>query len=490
MFRSWTLMQQSIAASVTTMCLLITVGLITSSNVGHLFDTSRAALSSQDDLRELSTFLTGLDEAETGKRGFVITGEDEFLAPYRAGKEAVTRGADRIHELFQADEAQKRRLEALEPLVTERMREIDETIEARRQGGFEAALKLVREDRGKKTMDRIRALVGELRTHEQDLLETRKAELGDTVSRMKRDFLLGMAAWSGLVAGILVVLIGGVSKRMMGAIGRIQGAATELQATAGQQVRGAKGQVSAATEVSTTVRELVSTSRQIAESAQRVTQVAGETTVAARNGSQTVEGAQEAIEAVRRQVDDIVTHMVDLGKRSQEIGAILDIINELAEQTNILAINATIEAVGAGESGRRFGVVASEIRKLADRVTGSTKEVRRLIEEIRGAANTTVMATEDGAKAVDVGSRRFAEVTQSFRRIGDLVGSTSEAAREIELSTKQQTSAMEQVSGAVADVADTARESEMGTTQTVSTASELMILSRQLTTVFSRAEAS
>jgi methyl-accepting chemotaxis protein len=202
--------------------------------------------------------------------------------------------------------------------------------------------------------------------------------------------------------------------------------------------------------------------------------------MAAKGGNQTVEGAQEAIETVRRQVDQIVEHMLDLGRKSQEIGGILDIVSELSEQTNILAINATIEAVGAGETGRRFGVVAGEIRKLADRVGGSAKEIRRLIEEIRAAANTTVMATEDGAKAVEAGTRRFGEVAQSFRRIVEYVGSTAEASREIELSTKQQTSAMEQVASAIADVAQTARESEAGSSQTLNTASQLSGLSGDL----------
>ena len=81
----------------------------------------------------------------------------------------------------------------------------------------------------------------------------------------------------------------------------------------------------------------------------------------------------------------------------QQIGSVLDIVSELAEQTNILAINATIEAAGAGEAGKRFAVVADEIRKLADRVTGSTKEIRMLNDEVRSAVNTTVMATETGS---------------------------------------------------------------------------------------------
>jgi methyl-accepting chemotaxis protein len=486
MFRSWTVVQQAIAASVSAFCIMVVVGVLTGWNIGNLLDASRAAVASQDDLLELSAFLIGLDEAETCKRGYVITGEDEDLAPYRTSKDAASRSVERLRAAFGDDPAQKTRFNELASLVTERMREMDATLEARRQGGFEAAAKAVREDRGRKTMARIRVLAAEMRTHEQEKLDARKVQIDRTTSRMARDAIIGVICYGCWIALAVSFVLVTLSKRMLGAITRIQGAATELETAAGQQVKGAKGQVSAATEVSTTVRELVLTSRQIAESAQRVTQVAGATTAAAQSGTGTVEGAQEAIEAVRRQVDHIVTHMLDLGKRSQEIGGILDIINDLAEQTNILAINATIEAIGAGESGRRFGVVASEIRKLADRVGGSTKDIRRLIEEIRGAANTTVMATEDGAKAVDIGSKRFTEVTQSFRRIVDLVSNTAEAAREIELSTKQQTSAMEQVAGAIADVAETARESERVTAQTVQTAAELMTLANQLTVAFQR----
>ncbi|UQA58368.1 methyl-accepting chemotaxis protein [Polyangium aurulentum] len=486
MFRSWTVVQQGIAASVSAFCIMVAVGVLTGLNIGRLLDASRAALASQDDERELSAFLVGLDEAEAGKRGYVITGEDEDLAPYHAGKDTASRSIERLRVALEDDPAQKTRVDALASLVTERMREMDATVEARRQGGFDAAAKAVREDRERKTMARIRALAAEMRTHQQDIVGAQRALIDRTAARIPRDAIIGGIIYGCWIALAVSYVLARLSRRVVTAVARILGAAAELEAAAAQQGKGAKGQVAAATEVSTTVSQLVSTSRQIAESAQQVTQVAGATTAAAKSGTGTVEGAQEAIDAVRRQVDHIVTHMLDLGKRSQEIGGILDIINDLAEQTNILAINATIEAVGAGDAGRRFGVVASEIRKLADRVGGSTKDIRRLIEEIRGAANTTVMATEDGAKAVDIGSKRFTEVTESFRRIVDLVGNTAQAAREIELSTKQQTSAMEQVAGAIADVAQTARESESGTAQTVQTAAELMTLANQLTDAFQR----
>jgi methyl-accepting chemotaxis protein len=172
--------------------------------------------------------------------------------------------------------------------------------------------------------------------------------------------------------------------------------------------------------------------------------------------------------------------MLDLGKKSQQIGGILEIINELAEQTNILAINATIEAAGAGDSGKRFGVVADEIRKLADRVGGSTKEIRGLIDEIRAAVNTTVMTTEGGTKAVDAGARQFGDVTAALKQIVGLVSTTTEAAREIELSTKQQSTAVEQVNIAVSNVAQATKETEASSSQTLQTAQQLTTLSRDL----------
>jgi methyl-accepting chemotaxis protein len=179
-------------------------------------------------------------------------------------------------------------------------------------------------------------------------------------------------------------------------------------------------------------------------------------------------------------VDLIVVHMTELSKKAQQVGVVLDIVSELAEQTNILAINATIEAAGAGEAGRRFGVVADEIRKLADRVGVSTKEIREMVEGVRSAVNTTVMATEAGSKAVDASAVQVGEMAASFKQIASLVATTTDAAREIELSTKQQATAVEQVNVAIGDIAEATKETEASTTQTLMTAEQLTGLSRDM----------
>jgi methyl-accepting chemotaxis protein len=287
-----------------------------------------------------------------------------------------------------------------------------------------------------------------------------------------------MSIASAILIGVR--LSRGLRREVGAAVGHIQSSSAQLEAAAAQQASGGRDQASAMSEITTTISELLITSRQIADSAQRVSKIAEDTAAAAENGDATINQTRQSIAAIRTQVDLIVQHMLSLGEKSQQIGGVVDLVSELAEQTNILAINATIEASGAGEWGRRFAVVAEEIRKLADRTAGSAKEIRALIDDVRGAVNTTVMATEIGAKSVDAGARQFDDATSSFRRIAQLVATTNDATREIELSTKQQTTAVEQVNVAASDTARVTRETEASAVQTRQTASHLSTLSSDL----------
>jgi methyl-accepting chemotaxis protein len=271
-----------------------------------------------------------------------------------------------------------------------------------------------------------------------------------------------------------------VRRQIGAAVGHIQNSSAELEAAAAELASGGQDQASAMNQINMTISELLITARQIADGAKRVSKIAEDTSDAAQRGDDTINQTRASITAIRTQVDQIVQHMLALLVKSQQIGGIADLAAELAEQTNILAINATIEASSAGEWGRRFAVVAEEIRKLADRTADSAKEIRTLADDVRGAVNTTVTATEHGAASVDAGSRQFDDATSSFRRIAELVATTNDATREIELSTKQQTTAVEQVNVATADTARVTRQTETNATQTKQTAAHLSQLSSDL----------
>lgn len=486
--RSWTIGQQIAAGFGVSLFMLILLGISSFRSTSAMLRTSYAVESTHRALYEMEDLLSTLKDAESGQRGFVITGDESFLEPYTAATADVPAKLEGLTKTLQGSPSQTNRLDKLRPLLEAKLLELREVIDVRRREGLDPAARLVSEGRGKRSMTEIRDLVAQMIAEENQLLKERAAEVESTSSGLTTNLGIGMGLTIALVVGAGIFIIRKLDRRIGTAVQHVQSSSAELQAAAAQQVTGAKEQVTAANEVSTTIKELLSTSRQIAESAQKVTHVAIETTSAAKAGDQTVQRAQQAIDVVRRQVDLIVTHMLELGRKSQEIGGILDIINELSEQTNILAINATIESAGAGEAGRRFAVVADEIRKLADRVGGSTKEIRTLIEEIRAASNTTVMATEDGSKAVDAGTRQFSEVAVSFKQIVELVANTAQASREIELSTKQQTTAVEQVNAAIAEVARTARETEASLNQTLLTASELTTLSRDLAKLIQRSQ--
>jgi methyl-accepting chemotaxis protein len=484
--RSWTIGQQIAVGFGISLLMVLLLGVSSFRSTKAMLRTSYEVDEAHASLVDLEQFLSSLKDAESGQRGYVITGQEALLAPYTAAVTVVQKELDDLTALISDSPTQRQRLDKLKPELDAKLAEMRDVIELRRREGPEAAARLVAEGRGKRSMDAIRAIIAEMITEEQHALRERAQEAEGTSRSLTTNLAVGMGVTIAFVIAAGIYIIRKLDRRIGTAVQHVQSSSAELQAAASQQVTGAKEQVTAANEVSTTIKELLSTSRQIAESAQKVTQVAIETTTAARVGDQTVQKAQQAIDVVRRQVDLIVTHMLELGRKSQEIGGILDIINELSEQTNILAINATIESAGAGDAGRRFAVVADEIRKLADRVGGSTKEIRTLIEEIRAASNTTVMATEDGSKAVDAGTRQFGEVAVSFKQIVELVANTAQASREIELSTKQQTTAVEQVNAAIAEVARTARETEASLNQTLLTASELTTLSRDLSKLIQR----
>ena len=480
MNRSWTFGKKIAAGFALSFVLMAMIGTIAYRSIHILLDTSQMVTHTHRVLEQIEDAFNVLQDAEIGMRGYIITGDESFLEPYQKANTKIIVVVNGLRTLTADNPAQQKRILQAEPLIMAKLSLTKRYIDMRKAREIETVTKLVQAGEGQKLMDDLRRIFGEMKQEEQILLKQRAEEVEAAVNSSTASITLGTLMCLLIVSAAGMIITRSLTSQIGEAVQHMQSSSSELQVASNQQTMGSREQSIAMKEITTTMNELLVTSKQIAESAHRVAYIAEETAIGARSGEQTVSKASESIGGIKRQVDLIVTHMLDLGKKSQQIGGILEIINELAEQTNILAINATIEAAGAGENGKRFAVVADEIRKLADRVGGSTKEIRGLIDDIRAAVNTTVMTTEGGTKAVEAGAQQFSEVAIAFRQIVSLVSTTTEATREIELSTKQQSTAVSQVNIAVANVAQAARETEVSSSQTLQTATELTKLSRDL----------
>lgn len=474
----WTFGQRIAAGFTVTIVLTIIIGAVAVTTLRNVIDSKDRVIDvNAQMLVDAQALQTAREQKSVAVRGFLLSPSSEEMAKLQAARNAVRDSLERLRAAAYTDDG-RRLLDSIDQADREHQTGIDRVVEIRRTQSMEAAVAAF--DQLLPVRDRLSGQVQSFLDRERTrMAEARQAS---NATALRSEWALELLVVVVIVFGTLAAigLTRTLTRQIGSAVGRVQSSSTELQAAATQQATGSREQATAMSEISTTINELLASSRQIAESAQRVASIAAQTARAAKDGDATVSGAHESINAIRAQTDLIVNHMLELGRKSQQIGAVLEIVSELAEQTNILAINATIEAAGAGESGKRFAVVADEIRKLADRVTLSAKEIRGLIDDVRGAVNATVMVTETGSKAVDAGSRQFAQVAASFKQIVDMVETTTEAAREIELSTKQQMTAVEQVNSAIGNVAQASKETETSSGQTQQTAAELAVLSKDL----------
>ncbi len=264
------------------------------------------------------------------------------------------------------------------------------------------------------------------------------------------------------------------------AIQQLSTSANELMAISAQQASGSTEQAAAVQQATTTSEEIAATAKQVSENAGRVEALADNAATSSSEGQAAVSTAVEGMAQLKGQVQSIAEAMLELGENSQKIGGIIDIIDEISDQTNLLSLNAAIEAAGAGEAGKRFSVVANEVRRLADRTADATNQVKALIVQIQQATNSTIMLTEEGSKGVDAASSLVANISEALEKITAAVAETTSAASEIKLMTQQQTTASEQMTETIVEVRDVAVQVAASSQETTQSISELTSLAERL----------
>jgi methyl-accepting chemotaxis protein len=228
--------------------------------------------------------------------------------------------------------------------------------------------------------------------------------------------------------------------------------AGSISAAIEQQAATTSQQSAAVAEITSTMEELSASSTQIAEHSQSVVTVATKTWEDTKKGANAVEALIMKMGEIHGDNQNNIREIVELGKKSKEISKVMEIINNIADQTKLIAFNAALEASSAGEAGKRFGVVAVEIRRLADSVMESTGEIETKVSEIQEAINRLVIASEKGAKGIQEGMDYSSQTAETLFDVVDAAQLSTDAAKQISLSTQQQKTASNQVVGALREI--------------------------------------
>lgn len=269
-------------------------------------------------------------------------------------------------------------------------------------------------------------------------------------------------------------------KQVEEASAKISVAASNILSATEQQAAGITEQATQISQIASSLQELTASSRQIAEGSHQVASSALQATKTAKEGGKIVQESINAIKRIEQTVQATAKKIKGLGESSKKIGKVITAIQEIAEQTNLLALNAAIEAARAGEAGRGFAVVADEIRKLAERSSNSAEEINNLITSIQTETNSTVMAMEDGLRSVEEGVVLITRTGDAFEEIIKTVEYSANISREISLSTEQQTKGNEQLSFAMTNLSQVIKQTEASARQNAQASNELNELSRQL----------
>ncbi len=299
---------------------------------------------------------------------------------------------------------------------------------------------------------------------------TQKAEIvsDDELGDMGRDFNRMVDSMSNMIATI------------SSTSAQLAAAANQLQGTAVQIATGAEEVASQAGTVATAAEEMSATSGDIAQNCQAAAEGGYRANSTATAGAEVVNATVQVMNRIAGRVHETARSVESLGSRSDQIGEIIGTIEDIADQTNLLALNAAIEAARAGEQGRGFAVVADEVRALAERTTKATREIGDMIKAIQSETKSAVTAMEEGVQEVESGTTEAARSGQSLQAILEQINTVTMQVNQIATAAEEQTATTGEITSNIHQITEIVQETARGAQESATAAAQLAGLATEL----------
>lgn len=302
---------------------------------------------------------------------------------------------------------------------------------------------------------------------------------GDLTKRVPvegRDEIAELGNWFN----VFIDKLQGMIAKVAHVTDKVASASVQLSATAEQMSKGAEGLTARTAQTATAVEEMNATVGEVAQNSSKAATMAQDTVQTAKSGREVVAETINGMQQISDAVTQSATIIAALGKSSDQIGEIVRVIEDIADQTNLLALNAAIEAARAGEQGRGFAVVADEVRKLAERTTKATKEIGDMIRQIQHDTKGAVSSMEEGTQKVAGGVALVNKTGEALAKIAEMVTQTSDMIRQIAVAAEEQSVATQHIAGDLENVAKVSKESAGGAAESAKASHDLSMLANEL----------